>query len=297
LEGNPAIIHGGPFANIAQGTNSVIGTRMGLSFSDYVVTEAGFGFDLGAEKFFDIKCGYSGLSPKAVVLVATARALKLHGGVDKKEVNKPNPEALKEGLGNLEKHIESIGHFGICSVVAINRFESDTEEELQIIKDKCEEMGIQAAVCDGWEKGGKGAVELADLVVRVTQACTKQYTPMYDWEWSIQDKIKAVAEKIYGAKAIDYTSHAKSDLRRIKKLGLEKLPICVAKTQKSISDNPKLLGRPKDFVVTVREIEIAAGAGFVIPITGNILRMPGLPGKPSAMDIDIDEDGVIHGLF
>ena len=297
IEGNAAIIHGGPFANIAQGTNSVIATRTGLSLAEYVVTEAGFGFDLGAEKFFDIKCGYAGLSPKVVVLVATVRALKYHGNGNAKDLSQPDPETLRKGLANLEKHIENIRLFGIRPVVAINKFSSDTEEEINIIREKCDEMGVKHAVAEAWEKGGAGTLELAELVVQETARCDHPYTPLYDWNISIQEKIETVAKKIYGAKAIDYRPKALNDLKKIESLGLEKVPVCIAKTQKSLSDNPKLLGRPKDFIVTVREIEIAAGAGFVVPITGNIMRMPGLPEEPAAERIDIDEHGRITGLF
>ncbi|MFP3860765.1 MAG: formate--tetrahydrofolate ligase [Bacteroidales bacterium] len=297
LENTPAIIHGGPFANIAQGTNSVIATKTGMSMSDYVVTEAGFGFDLGAEKFFDIKCGYSGLSPKAVVLVATARALKYHGGASKDKINEPNMEALKKGIENLEKHIENIQTFDICAVVAINKFATDTEEELEFIQKRAKEKGIEAVVADVWGKGGKGAVDLAKKVKHTADNCKNKYKPMYKWEWDIPKKIETVAKKIYGAAAIDYTATAKSDLKKIEELGLGELPVCIAKTQKSLSDNPDLLGRPKDFVVTVREIEISAGAGFVVPITGKIMRMPGLPKSPAAEKIDVDKDGNISGLF
>lgn len=296
-ENTPAIIHGGPFANIAQGTNSVIATRMGMSWSDYTVTEAGFGFDLGAEKFFDIKGGYSGISPKAVVLVATARALKYHGGASLDAINQPDPEALKQGLANLEKHIENMNAFNICPVVAINKFTSDTQEELDLIKNKAKEMNVDAVEANVWAEGGKGAEELAEKVVKVAEQCTSRYTPMYDWQWDVPKKVESIAKKIYGAKAIDYTTKAKADLKKIKKLGLDKLPVCIAKTQNSLSDNPKLLGRPKDFVVTVREIEIASGAGFLIPITGKIMRMPGLPSSPSAENIDVDAEGNISGLF
>ena len=296
-EGTPAIIHGGPFANIAQGTNSVIATKTGMSLSDYVVTEAGFGFDLGAEKFFDIKCGYAGLSPKAVVLVATARALKYHGGAPLDKVNEPDIEALKQGIENLEKHIENIQTFNICAVVAINQFVTDSQEELELIKKRAEAKGIDAVITDVWGKGGKGAVELAKKVKFVADNCKNKYKPMYDWEWDIHKKISTVAKNIYGAAAIDYSATAQSDLRKINDLGLSKLPICIAKTQKSLSDNPKLLGRPKDFVVTVREIELSAGAGFVIPITGKVMRMPGLPSRPAAENIDVDQEGNITGLF
>ncbi|MGF1585021.1 MAG: formate--tetrahydrofolate ligase [Bacteroidales bacterium] len=297
MENTPAIIHGGPFANIAQGTNSVIATRMGMSLSDYVVTEAGFGFDLGAEKFFDIKCGYSGLSPRAVVLVATIRALKYHGGVGLNDLKKPDVEALKKGLTNLTKHVENIQSFAICAVVAINKFATDTDEELKMVGDHCRMIGIEAVVSDVWGKGGEGAVELAERVSHVAANCKNKFKPMYDWNWDIPKKIETVAKKIYGANAVDYTRKALSDIRKIEDLGLDKLPVCIAKTQKSLSDNPELLGRPKDFVVTVREIEIAAGAGFLIPITGDIMRMPGLPATPAAENIDIDDEGNITGLF
>ncbi len=297
LEGNPAIIHGGPFANIAQGTNSVIATRMGLSLSDYVVTEAGFGFDLGAEKFFDIKCQSAGLSPKAVVLVATVRALKYHGGVAIKDLQNPDPEAVSRGLENMEKHLENIRHFNVTPVVAINQFTYDTDEEHQVIIDRCNALGIKNVVADVWGKGGEGSKGLAQAVVEVIDESKGRFTPMYDWDSPIEEKIEAVASRIYGAKAIDYTLQARRDLRKISKLGLDNLPVCIAKTQKSLSDNPKLLGRPKDFVVTVREIEIASGAGFLIPITGDILRMPGLPSTPASDNIDIDDEGNISGLF
>ena len=297
LENTPAFIHGGPFANIAQGTNSVIATKMGMSLSDYVVTEAGFGFDLGAEKFFDIKCQSSGLSPKAVVLVATARALKYHGGADLDKVNEPNMEALKAGISNLEKHLENIQAFNVCAVVAINKFATDTDEELEYIKKRTENRGIKAVVADVWGQGGKGAEDLATEVKTVVDQCENKFKPMYDWGWDIPKKIETVAKNIYGAAAIDYTSRAKADLKKISELGLDNLPICIAKTQKSLSDNPKLIGRPKDFVVTVREIELSSGAGFVVPITGKIMRMPGLPKAPSAEKIDVDDDGNISGLF
>ncbi|MBP7498033.1 MAG: formate--tetrahydrofolate ligase [Bacteroidales bacterium] len=297
LEGTPAIIHGGPFANIAQGTNSVIATRMGLSLADYVITEAGFGFDLGAEKFFDIKCRYSGLSPRTVVLVTTVKALKYHGGADLKNINQPDITALKKGLSNLEKHIENINIFNICSVLAINKFDTDTEEEIEIIKQRGKELGVRAAVAEVFSKGGEGAIKLAEVVADTAQRCQCSYLPLYDTEWDIPKKIERIAKQMYGANAIDFTAKAKKDLAKIEKLGLGKLPVCIAKTQKSLSDNPDLLGRPKDFVVTVREIQIAAGAGFVIPITGEIMRMPGLPEYPVAERIKIDDAGNISGLF
>jgi len=297
IEGNPAIIHGGPFANIAQGTNSVIATRMGMTHSEYTVTEAGFGFDLGAEKFFDIKCKSSGLSPKAVVLTATIRALKYHGGVDRLNLTEPDPGAVKRGLPNLEKHLENIRHFNITPVIAVNRFTSDTDEEIQVIRDKAKELNTDLAVVEVWAKGGNGALELAEKVIRVAESDPPPFAPMYDWNWEVKKKIETLATKIYGAEYVDYTAHAKKDLKKISNLGLDKLPVCIAKTQKSLSDNPALLGRPKDFIVTVREIEIASGAGFLIPITGNIMRMPGLPAYPASEQISIDNDGNITGLM
>ena len=297
IEGNPAIIHGGPFANIAQGTNSVLATKMGLSLSDYVVTEAGFGFDLGAEKFMDIKCVKAGLNPSAVVLVATVRALKYHGGAKLDTLKEENTEALRKGIENLEKHVENMKKFNICPVVALNKFITDTDAEIQIIADKCKELNVPMEVAEVWAKGSEGAEKLAILTSKVAEQCTCKFQPLYDWNWSIEKKIETVAKEIYGAVAVDYTAQAKSDLKKITALGLDKLPVCIAKTQKSLSDNPKLLGRPKDFIVTVRQLEIAAGAGFVIPITGEIMRMPGLPDVPAAEHIDIDENGQIRGLF
>lgn len=297
LEGNPAIIHGGPFANIAQGTNSIIATRMGLTLSDYVVTEAGFGFDLGAEKFFDIKCVKAGLKPIAVVMVATVRALKYHGGAKLDQLKEPNLEALKKGVANLEKQVENMKKFNICPVVAINKFITDTDEEIAFLAEKCKELDVPMEVAEVWAKGGEGAENLARLVAKVAEQCTCNMKPLYDWEWSVEKKIETIAKELYGAAAIDYTAEAKSDLKKVMDLGLDKLPVCIAKTQKSLSDNPKLLGRPKDFVVTVRQIEIASGAGFIIPITGSIMRMPGLPDIPAAEKIDIDNNGKITGLF
>ncbi|GAB5554263.1 MAG: formate--tetrahydrofolate ligase [Saprospiraceae bacterium] len=298
LEGNPAIIHGGPFANIAQGTNSVLATKMGLSLSDYVVTEAGFGSDLGAEKFYDIKCQSAGLKPSASVLVATIRALKYHGGADLKSLTEPNPEAVRKGLVNLEKHLENTRHFGVPAVVAINHFVSDTEEEIQIVKDRCAELGFQAITTKVWAEGGNGAVELAEAVAAAAEGqAQSSFTPLYQWEASVEEKIHTIATKIYGADKVTYGPKAKLNLKRIKRLGLEHLAICVAKTQKSLSDDPKKIGRPSGFTINVREIEIAAGAGFLIPITGDMMRMPGLPAVPAAEHIDIDDDGQITGLF
>lgn len=296
-EGTPAIIHGGPFANIAHGCNSIIATKMAMSFSDYVVTEAGFAFELGAEKFIDIKSRYAGIFPDAAVLVATVRALKYHGGMNIKEITKPSVESVIKGLENLEKHIENIRQFGITPVVAINKFTSDTEEEIKAVKDKCMELKVDAIVSDVWGKGGEGALELAEKVVDIAENKEKKVKFLYELDWSVEKKIETIAKKMYGAEYIDYTAKAKKDLEKIYKLGFDKLAVCIAKTQKSLSDNPELIGRPKDFVVTVRQIEIASGAGFVIPITGEIMRMPGLPEIPAAENIDIDEKGEISGLF
>lgn len=297
LEGTPALIHGGPFANIAQGTNSIIATKTALSLTDYTVTEAGFGFDLGAEKFLDIKCRTANISPNAVVLVATIRALKYHGGQSAKELKTPNVEALERGIGNLEKHIENIALFDLAPVVAINRFVSDSDEELEFVRNYCTMRGVPVSIVDVWGKGGEGAEELATLVVEAASFCCPNFRPLYALTDSVEQKIEAISKKIYGAQAVDYTSKAKAHLRRVENLGLQDLAICMAKTQKSLSDNPELLGRPKDFVITVREIEIASGAGFLIPITGDIMRMPGLPEEPSSERIDIDNDGNISGLF
>jgi formate--tetrahydrofolate ligase len=297
LEGTPAIIHGGPFANIAQGTNTIIATRLGLSLSDYVVTEAGFGFDLGGEKFFDIKCQSAGLSPKAVVIVATVRAIKYHGGGSLKELTVPNPEAVRKGLPNLEKHLENSQHFNIRPVVALNRFTTDSQEELDIIREACERMGFQCILADNWAKGGEGAIDLAHAVVKEVESGGSNFKPLYDWNMPVEDKIRIVATKIYGAAGVEFQGKAKTDLKRIEKLGLSNLPVCIAKTQKSLSDDPSLIGRPEGFTLTVREIEIASGAGFLVPITGEMMRMPGLPETPAAEGIDIDPDGTISGLF
>jgi formate--tetrahydrofolate ligase len=297
IEGNPAIIHGGPFANIAQGTNSVIATRMGMTFSEYTVTEAGFGFDLGAEKFFDIKCQSANLKPKAVVLTATIRALKYHGGADLKNLTTPDVKALKLGLPNLEKHLENIKLFQVTPVIAINKFTSDSDEEIQVILDYASQKNIKVAVADVWAYGGKGALNLAEKVIEAVEENQSNFKALYDWNLDVKTKIEIIATKIYGAEHVDYTSRAKQDLAKINGLKLNHLPICIAKTQKSLSDNPKLLGRPKDFIITVREIEIASGAGFLIPITGDIMRMPGLPAHPASENITIDNAGNISGLI
>ena len=297
IEGNPAIIHGGPFANIAQGTNSILATKMGMSLSDYVVTEAGFGFDLGAEKFLNIKCRTAGLSPNAVVIVATVRALKYHGGKSLKNLSEVDPKAVEKGCENLEKHLENAKAFGIPTVVAINKFVTDSDDELKVIKDRCSALGVDAVYSEVWAKGGGGAIELAEKVSALADSWSTPFNPVYDWSWSVEEKIEAIAKKVYGAKSVDYSVEAKSDIKRIKTLNLSHLPICMAKTQKSLSDNPDLIGRPRDFVLTVREIEIASGAGFLVPITGEMMRMPGLPDTPAAELINIDKDGNISGLF
>ena len=295
-ENTPAFVHGGPFANIAQGTCSVLSMKLGLSLSDIVVTEAGFGFDLGAEKFFDIVARKSGLKPRVVVLVATVRALKMHGGKDIKEITEPDPEAVEKGLPNLEKHIENIKKFGLPPVVAINRFPSDTGEELNVVKAFCSSKGVDVSISEVHSKGGEGAIELAEMVLQEMKK-QREYTPLYSLELPVKEKIEAVSREIYGSRAVDFTRDGKTGLKLIKKLGLENLPVCIAKTQKSLSDNPKLLGRPKDFLVTVRRITISSGAGFLVPITGDILLMPGLPHKPVAETVDIDNQGNIKGLF
>ncbi|HRJ29052.1 MAG TPA: formate--tetrahydrofolate ligase [Cyclobacteriaceae bacterium] len=296
LEGNPAIIHGGPFGNIAQGANSIIATRMGMSLSDYVITEAGFGSDLGAEKFIDIVCGYGDYSPHAIVLVATIRALKYHGGVSREELTKPNLKALEAGFANLEKHIENTKIFGVPAVISLNKFITDTEEELNWVIKKCESLGVDIALSEGWEKGGAGMIDLAKKITEAADNFHGKYWPVYDWKSSVEEKIRTVAIKIYGAKDVEFLPKAKQNLKKIERIGLSGMPVCIAKTQNSFSDDAKKLGRPKDFIVTVREIEVAAGAGFVIPITGDILRMPGLPNVPAALGMDIDNDGKISGL-
>ena len=296
LEGNPAIIHGGPFANIAQGTNSVIATKMGMSLSEYTVTEAGFGADLGAEKFLNIKCGYAGISPKAIVLVATIRALKYHGGQSINKVSTPNTVALVKGLANLEKHIENTSIYGLPAVVSVNRFLNDGDDEIDIVVKRCAELGVRVAVSDGWAKGGEGTIDLAKQIVEAVGECKSVYKPVYDWGWSVEEKIAAVARKIYGARSVEYLPKAKQNLHKLERIGMNGMPICIAKTQNSLSDDPKWLGRPQNFTLTVREIEVAAGAGFAIPITGNMLRMPGLPPVPAAEGMDIDNSGKITGL-
>ena len=296
LEGNPAIIHGGPFANIAQGTNTILATKMGLTHSKYVVTEAGFGADLGAEKFLDIKCVSGKLKPKAVVLVATIRALRHHGGATKEEYNTPNIEKVTKGFENLEKHIENMKKFGFNPVVAINRFPSDTAEEIQLVTNKCAAMGVTAVESKGFVAGGEGTKELAQQVVKEIESGSSNFKPLYNWNAPVKEKIETIAKEIYGATAVNYDKKALLDLKKIESLGLDKLAVCMAKTQKSFSDNDKLIGRPKGFEVTVREFEFAAGAGFIIPILGNMMRMPGLPATPASEGMTIDDNGKISGL-
>ena len=296
LENNPAILHGGPFASIAQGTNTVLATKMGLSLSDYVITEAGFGADLGAEKFLNIKCTSAGLAPNAVVIVATIRALRHHGGAKKEEYNTPSLQKVKLGIANLEKHIENVQLFGLKAVVAINYFPNDSEEEIAYVKEVCAQKGVQAIVSKGFSEGGKGTEELARAVVAIAQSGESHFSPLYSNEASIEEKITAVATKIYGASKVNYSGKAVSQLKQINKLGFDKIPICMVKTPKSLSDDEKKLARPTDFEVTVREFEFASGAGFVIPILGDTVRMPGLPSVPAAEGMDIDDEGVITGL-
>tara|TARA_B100001778_G_scaffold313505_1_gene297987 strand:- start:36 stop:1526 length:1491 start_codon:yes stop_codon:yes gene_type:complete len=296
LEGNPAIIHGGPFANIAQGTNTIIATKMGMSLSKYVVTEAGFGADLGAEKFLNIKCVSAGLSPKALVLVATIRALRHHGGAKKDEYNTPSLEKVIRGISNLNKHIENCKKFGLNPVVAINAFPSDSKEEVDFIIENCNTIGVKAVVARGWEKGGDGMIDLAESVVHEIDNGSNSFNPLYDWKATVKNKINTIAKEIYGAEGVEYSKKATTELIRINELGLDHLPICMAKTQKSFSDNDALLGRPEGFIVTVREFEFAAGAGFIIPILGKMMRMPGLPAVPASEGMNIDNSGKISGL-
>lgn len=296
LEGNPAIIHGGPFANIAQGTNSIIATKMGMSLCDYVVTEAGFGADLGAEKFLDIKCPVAGLKPKALVLVATIRALRHHGGAKKEEYNTPDLSRVTMGFENLGKHIENCKKFGLNPVVAINHFFSDTDEEVNLVIEKCAAMGVKAIVSRGWGDGSKGTADLARAVVEVIESGVNNYRPLYDWNLSIEDKINLIATEIYGAAKVTYSPKAKSQLNDFIKNGFNGLPVCMAKTQKSFSDDEKKVGRPTNFTVSVREFELAAGAGFIVPILGEMMRMPGLPAIPASEGMDIDNNGLITGL-
>lgn len=296
LEHNPAIIHGGPFANIAQGTNTIIATKMGMSLADYTITEAGFGADLGAEKFLNIKCDYAQLKPKVVVMVATIRALRHHGGASKEEYDTPNLERVKQGFENLEKHLENMQKFGLSRVVAINHFPTDSNEEIDWLIQACEALGIKAVVSKGWADGGNGTTNLAKAVIQEIDNNSSNFKPLYQKNDTIKNKIETIAKEIYGAEGVNYSTQAERGLRSIEKLNLSGLPICMAKTQKSFSDQEKLHGRPTNFSVTVREFEIAAGAGFIIPILGNMMRMPGLPSVPASEGMNIDENGIVSGL-
>ncbi|KXZ39357.1 Formate-tetrahydrofolate ligase [Alkalithermobacter thermoalcaliphilus JW-YL-7 = DSM 7308] len=298
LEGTPAFVHGGPFANIAHGCNSVIATKMAMHFADYVVTEAGFGADLGAEKFIDIKCRMSDLKPDAVIIVATVRALKYNGGVAKQDLNTENLEALERGIPNLLKHVENITKvFKLPAVVAINKFPFDTDREIQMIKEKCQQLGVNVALSEVWEKGSEGGKELANEVLRLIDEGENNFSYAYDLDIPIKDKIRAIAQKVYGADDVEFTPAATREIENLEKLGFGKLPICMAKTQYSLSDDQTKLGRPTGFKITVRQVKVSAGAGFIVALTGEIMTMPGLPKVPSAEKIDVDENGVISGLF
>ena len=296
LEGTPVFIHGGPFANIAHGCNSIMATKFALKFADIVVTEAGFGADLGAEKFLDIKCRFAGISPDTVVIVATVRALKMHGGLSKKELEKVDMTALKKGMANLAKHIENVQKFGLPAVVAVNAFPTDTAEELDFVRRECEALGAEVALSEVWAKGGEGGEALAEKVEAALQK-KADFRYIYDEKETIPQKIGKIAREIYGAAGVDFTKEAQRELEELEALGFDKMPVCMAKTQYSLSDDAALLGRPEGFRITVRELRLAAGAGFVVALTGSILTMPGLPKHPAAMDMDITEDGRITGLF
>jgi len=297
LEGTPALIHGGPFANIAQGTNSIIATKTGLSLSEIVITEAGSASELGAEKYFDIKSRFGNLKTHAVVIVATIRALKYHGGAKLSDLQTEDTDALQKGFGNLDKHIENMKYFGFNPVISVNRFSSDTEAELDLLIRHCKSQNVKVALNESWAKGGEGALDLAEKVLESVSDCPDCFKPLYDLSWSFEEKIDTICKKMYGADHVEYTVKAKNGMKRIEKLGLGKLAVCIAKTQKSLSDDPNLRGCPKGFTIKIREIELSSGAGFIVPIAGTIMRMPGLPGSPSAEKIDIDGSGKISGLF
>ena len=297
LEHSPAFIHGGPFANIAHGCNSVTATKAALKMADYVITEAGFGADLGAEKFLDIKCRAAGLKPSAVVLVATIRALKYNGGVAKDNLNTPNLEALKAGSANLLKHIENIKKYGLPVVVAINAFVHDSKEEVEYLENLCKEQGVEISMSEVWAKGGEGAIDLANKLIDIIDKDEAKFAPIYDVNSSIKEKIETIAREIYGANAVNYIGTVNTKIKKLEEMGLDKMPICMAKTQYSLSDDPKKLGAPKDFDISIRDIYVNNGAGFIVALTGDIMTMPGLPKKPAAFDIDVNEDGVITGLF
>ena len=297
VENTPALVHGGPFANIAHGCNSVRATKTGLKIADYCITEAGFGADLGAEKFMDIKCRMAGLKPDAVVLVATVRALKYNGGVAKEDLGAENLDALKKGIANLEKHIENVAKFGVPCVVTLNRFVTDSDAELAFVREFCEERGCDFALSEVWEKGGEGGVALAQKVINTLETKESRFAPLYSIDLPIRDKIETIAKEIYGAGSVSYSPAAAQAITRLEKLGYGNLPVCMAKNQYSLSDDPKLLGCPKDFPINIREVYVSAGAGFVVAITGTVMTMPGLPKHPAAEGIDVNEDGVITGLF
>ncbi|NLX77634.1 MAG: formate--tetrahydrofolate ligase [Clostridiaceae bacterium] len=297
LENTPAFMHGGPFANIAHGCNSVIATKLALKLADYVFTEAGFGADLGAEKFFDIKCRFAGLKPDAAVLVATVRALKYNGGVPKNNLSVENLDALRKGISNLDKHIENIRMFKVPVVVAINRFSSDTDAEIDFIINHCNDLGVDAAINEVYEKGSLGGLELANKVIRLTETTPSDFEPLYDVNMSIREKIQIINREIYGGGKVVFTDKAEKAIRQIEAIGLDKMPVCMAKTQYSLSDNPSLLGRPEGFELTVRDVRVSAGAGFIVALTGDIMTMPGLPKEPAANRMDIQPDGRITGLF
>jgi len=297
LENTPALIHGGPFANIAHGCNSIMATKLALKLGEVVITEAGFGADLGAEKFFDIKCRYGNLKPECIVVVATIRALKHHGGVDKTELNVPNVEALAKGITNLEKQVENIKKFNVTPVVAINKFVTDSEEEVQFIKDFCDKMEVKVALSDVWAKGGDGGVELGNIVLDILDNNNSDFAPIYDEKATIEEKVLTIAKEIYGADKVNYTPAAKKQIAELKKFELDKLPICMAKTQYSLSDNPSLLARPEGFDITVKEVRVSNGAGFIVVQTGDIMTMPGLPRVPAANKMDVLRAGEIIGLF
>ncbi len=297
IENTPAFVHGGPFANIAHGANSIMASKMALKLADILVTEAGFGADLGAEKFYNLVCQYGGFKPDATVLVATVRALKMHGGVAKTQLQRPDVQALNRGLANLEKHIENIQKFGVPVVVALNFFPTDTPEEIKLVLDRCRELGVEAALSRVFAEGGKGGEELAHKVLKVLTNQESRYKPLYDWKRPIKEKIGIISEKIYGADGVAYSKEAEQAILKYEAQGFGELPVCMAKTQYSLSDDAAKLGRPSGFTVTVKEVRLSAGAGFIVALAGNIMTMPGLPKKPAANEIDIDEDGVITGLF
>mgnify|MGYP000856880182 FL=1 len=297
LENTPAIVHGGPFANIAHGCNSILATKMGLKLGEYLITEAGFGADLGGEKFLDIKCRYGGLNPSAVVLVATIRALKMHGGVPKTELETENVQAVQKGFANLRKQVENIRKFNLPVLVAINKFSADTDAEIQALEEMCRSQNIEVVLNECWEKGGEGGIEMAEKLVEMVQSGTGGYKPLYDLSSSLQQKVETIAQSIYGADSVVFSAQARKEIKKLEKYGYDKLPVCMAKTQYSLSDNPDLLGEPKGFKITVKDVRVSAGAGFVVCLTGDIMTMPGLPKIPAANVMDIDQDGKITGLF